>query len=292
MKNNYKLVSDEIIDTTTGEIISPKNTKGIRAVIIEEGSYIRTPNQIKYLKEQELRYHDNTPYVWANFEYCKPYFPQIHDANIPRLIFFSTFCNSSGYVMCKQAIKNMLKLNYNQVKDFRDNSSDIISIVDDKAYISETAFYIGEMRNINKHYTRLFLDSNRQLYLSCNVSQHKQLSYIYRMMPYVNRQTNLLSYNQQEQDVERIEYMTVKEFCGIVGYDTTHSSRFSDNLSQFRIFGELAVGFFDNLSELNPKGKYAVVNPILYFGGIRETKAYNNIRNLFKEEKQHNNNQK
>ena len=106
------------------------------------------------------------------------------------------------------------------------------------------------------------------------------------MIPYLNRQTNILSRNQHEQDIDRIEYMTFKEFCDIVGYDSSHSARLSKDLSQFRIYGELAVGFFDDLSELKPKRKYVVVNPHLLFGGEREQKAYKDICKLFKAEKE------
>ena len=79
--------------------------------------------------------------------------------------------------------------------------------------------------------------------------------------------------------------MTIKEFCEIVGYDSTHSSRLCKDLSKFRIYGELAVGFFDDLSEINTKGKYVIVNPRLLFGGERERETYKKICNLFRNEK-------
>ena len=50
----------------------------------------------------------------------------------------------------------------------------------------------------------------------------------------------------------------------------------------------MAVGFFDDLSELKPNGKYVVVNPHVLFGGERELKAYKDICKLFEDEKEKN----
>ena len=105
------------------------------------------------------------------------------------------------------------------------------------------------------------------------------------MIPYVNRQTNILSYNQQEQDTKYITYMSIKDFCKIIGYDSTHSARLRSDLLKIRINDELAVGFFNDISELNPEGNYIVVNPKLFYGGIRENQPYTHICNLFKTEK-------
>ena len=107
-------------------------------------------------------------------------------------------------------------------------------------------------------------------------------------LPYLNRQTNILSHSQHEQDINRIEYMSFKEFCDIVGYNSSHSARLITDLSHFRVNGELAVGFFDDISELTPKGQYVVVNPRLFFGGERELKAYKDICNLFQTQKRTN----
>ena len=105
------------------------------------------------------------------------------------------------------------------------------------------------------------------------------------MIPYLNRQTNILSNNPNEQDIDHVEYITFKDFCDKVGYDSSHSSRLRKALSKFRIYGELVVGFFDNLSTLSPNGKYVVVNPRLFYGGERKRKGHQAISKLFNEEK-------
>ncbi len=70
--------------------------------------------------------------------------------------------------------------------------------------------------------------------------------------------------------------------------NSSHSARLITDLSHFRVNGELAVGFFDDISELTPKGQYVVVKPRLFFGGERELRAYKDICNLFQAEKRTN----
>lgn len=287
MKNKYEVIFTQLVNTETGEVFDAKDVEDVHVSLVEKGGYARQPNQIEYYREQELRYKDKTPYVWANFEYNKPYFPEVDDPVIPRLIFFATFCNDLGFSMRRQDIKGTLKLNYNQAKKFRDSLTrhGIISIKENKSYVLSTAFYRGILQDNGKDFTRVFIEANQQLYMSCTTTQHKKLSYIYRMIPYVNRQTNILCYNQQEQDSKYIVNMTIKEFCKIVGYDSTHSTRLRKDLLKFRIYGELVVGFFDDMTELNPNGNYVVVNPKLFYGGEREKQAYADIRKLFEDEK-------
>lgn len=286
--SKYEIIEYKVVDKETGEIIeNDKIDEDIRATLVEIGGYVRNPRQIEFLKKQQKRREDTTPFIWANYGYNQPFYPNMQDANITRMILFSTFCNDKGYVMTNQDIRPMLKINANQLKSFRDDlyAYDILSAKNDKLYINQNAFSIGERIEDNNAFIRVFLDSNRKLYESCKITEHKKLSYIYKMIPYVNRQTNILSCNQKEQELERIEYMPVKEFCNIVGYNTTHISRFRTGLSKFRIYDELAVGFFDNISELNPKGKYVVVNPKLFYGGDRSIQTYKTICKLFQAEK-------
>ena len=105
------------------------------------------------------------------------------------------------------------------------------------------------------------------------------------MIPYVNRQTNILCCNQKEQIIDNVAPITFSEFYEKQGNDKTHVSRLKKKLQEFRIDGELVVGFFNSLNELTPNGKYAVVNPKLFYGGDRTSITYMKIQQLFTDEK-------
>ena len=287
MADRFTLINTEILNEDTGEIIDIKDSKDLTIIIGKRGGRYIGPKQAEFLKQRSLRYADNTPFVWANFKYNKPFHPDIEDANIPKMIFLATFCNNVGYVMGKQDITDMLNISYNLSKKFRDNLTEqkVLFFKRDLAFISPRSFYKGKLKDTGTSYIRIYEEYNQKLYQSCTTTQHKQLSYVYRMIPYLNRQTNILSYNQQEQEIKHIVNMSVKDFCRKVGYKPSHSARLRNCLSQFRVNGELAVGFFNDLTQLIPDGKYIVVNPNLFYGGEKTTNNYKQISKLFKEEK-------
>ena len=188
--------------------------------------------------------------------------------------------------MTDRDIKSMLGINPNQVKSFRDAFFGRTIIKDDeRLYLKDDLFGKGKIGEPDRDYIRLFTGVTRQLYKSCEkTSEHAYLSYFFRMLPFVNRQTNILCRSQQEQDQERIAYMTTTEFFNLVG--RTHHGRIKSQMQSYRINDELLIGFFDTLGNLNPQGKYAVINPILYYGGDRTKQHYADLRKMFTDEKE------
>ena len=56
-------------------------------------------------------------------------------------------------------------------------------------------------------------------------SKHTNLGYIFKLIPYVNCEYNIICHNPLEKDLDLIEPMTVGEFCEAIGYDKTNASR-------------------------------------------------------------------
>ena len=155
-----------------------------------------------------------------------------------------------------------------------------------------SAFYIdpkiitrGEYDEDSDH-IRIFADYYRKLCESTrSQADLNRVYYFLQMIPYLNRQTNILAYNETEQDLDRIACMPFNEFCKKINFNIAHSAKLKKQLSTFRVYGESIIGFFDDLSELTPSGKYAVLNPKLCFGGDRSNSKYKNICTLFENEK-------
>lgn len=271
------------VDEVTGEVKE--------FVEVREGDVLRTQKQNEYHIKQARRYDDKTEFVWVKFPYNKQFYSSLQPSNITRLMYFATFCNSEGYVMRNNDVKGMLNINANQLKSFRDEllEREIINVQKTRIYLNQELFGKGEVDKPLLDYTRLFTSATRSLYEGCHsTTTHKYLSYIFKMIPYVNRQTNILCCNQQEQVIESIALMPFVEFYENQGNDKTHASRLKKALQEFRIDGELVVGFFNTLDELTPSGKYVVVNPKLFYGGDRTQEPYSMIRNLFLDEAMNN----
>ena len=266
------------IDKDTGEYIE--------FIEWREGDILHTKEQREWFFDKMERYADKTEFVWLKFAYNHDFYAPISPENLTRLMYFATFCNDECYVMTDKDIKSMLGINPNQVKSFRDAFFGWAIVKDEeRLYLKEDLFGKGKIGEPERDYIRLFTGVTRQLYNACkNTSEHAYLSYFFRMIPFVNRQTNILCRSQQEQDREHIAYMTTTEFFSLIG--KTHPARIKAQLQTYRIDGELVIGFFNNLDTLTPKGKYAIINPLLYYGGDRTKQNYADIRKLFTDEKE------
>lgn len=251
-----------------------------------EGDQIRSAEQLAAIRDYYQKREDQTDFIWVLFDYCKPFAVGMKPGSIARMVCLATYINDSGFAMYKADVRDMLGLNPNLSLELRKDLEDkkIITLRKDKIYFSKTCFYRGEMQRVKRNHIRLFTEATRALYNELKPSAHKWLSVVFQMLPYANRQTNILSINQEEQDIARVEKMTIQEFCALVNYDVKHAARLRKELLQLRVNGRLAVGFFDNKDQLDPKGKFIIINPHLLYGGERFGETYQHICALFEEE--------
>ena len=278
-----KKITNSVIDEATGEIKELS-----RAYELEDGDVIQTRTQREFFQKKLTRYQDKTPFVWLNFEYGTNIDFSVSKAVAVRFLYFSTACGIDGIVQ-KQKLKTAkLDMNKNQRTAFLRQTLQARLLRQDGSafYVDPQTISYGE-HNSDSNHIRMYCSNYRQLCESTKTqAELNRIYYFLQMIPYLNRQTNILSHNPIEQDLERIAYMPFNEFCNKIGFDTAHSAKLKKQLSAFRINNELVIGFFDTLSELTANGKCAVINPKLFFGGELNTKNFKDIRCLFENEKE------
>ena len=277
-----KKITNSVIDEATGEIKELS-----RAYELEDGDVIQTRTQREFFQKKLTRYQDKTPFVWLNFEYGTNIDFSVSKAVAVRFLYFSTACGIDGIVQ-KQKLKTAkLDMNKNQRTAFLRQTLQARLLRQDGSafYVDPQTISYGE-HNSDSNHIRMYCSNYRQLCESTKTqAELNRIYYFLQMIPYLNRQTNILSHNPIEQDLERIAYMPFNEFCNKIGFDTAHSAKLKKQLSAFRINNELVIGFFDTLTELTATGKNAVLNPKLFFGGELNTQKYRDIRGLFENEK-------
>ena len=267
------------IDQETGEL---KETTD-RLVVLNEGDIVRRKKQLEYYSTVCKAQSDNGNFVWFLFQYGENIFPNVSAANLTRLMYAATFCNKDGSIMDISSLKKKMNLNKNRWSEFWNEmmSNNILYESDSMVYINQEIFFNGKI-DTDKNYTRLFCEYVRLLYEGCSsANDHKQLSYIFKMIPFVNRRTNIVCKNQTDQNESNIIPMRIAEFCDVIGYNKTHARRLVRDLLKIRINGELAVGFF--VSDLDEKTWMLVLNPKLCFGG-KYDEMFEKYRNLFTQE--------
>lgn len=141
-------------------------------------------------------------------------------------------------------------------------------------HIQNPTFIRGKLPPKNSGYQRVYMDAVRKLYTGTPKNNHKQLGYIFRMLPFISVEHNILCHRPFAKNVEDIEPMSLKEFCEAVGlaYSRTAVSRLQKVYSniQFMVHGfpELFCAFVtDGHSHeadkifVNPRILYSGRNP-------------------------------
>lgn len=273
------------LDEDTGELILVENP----IVELQEGDEVRRKKQIEYARIDYSAKTSNGNFVWLLFNYGKDLFPNISAANLTRLMYAATFCGNDGSIMSKQSLRAQMKLNRSRWAEFWTEMTDsnILYEEDGMVYVRDEFISKGAI-DTSKNYTRLFCEYVQQLYEGCDSpSSHKQLSYVFKIIPFINRRTNTVCINPLEQDEQNIQPMKLGDFCDAVGYNKKNARRLASELLKIRINGELAIGFF--VPSMDEKNWVLVVNPKLYFGGKYDP-LFQKYRNLFIEEaKSHSN---
>ena len=267
-----------VVDPNTGEVTE--------YIEFRDNDTLITKEQKEFLENKAKKYSDKTDFVWVKFVYNTDFYKLISPENLTRLMYFASFCGKENYVMQDIDLKSVLHINSNQVKTFKDEFFGQAIIQDGcRLYLCNELFSKGKISKSPNNYARLYTETTRLLYLNCtSTSEHAYLSYFFRMIPFVNRQSNILCTNQEEQDINHIAYMNVTEFFNLI--NRTHHSRIKQKLLSYRINGELAIGFFNTIDRLDYRGKYALINPILFYGGDKTKNSYKVIQKLFIDEKE------
>lgn len=292
MQQKYDLY--ETTNTRTGEIVAQNLVKSdgseeFRSDVKRKLSY----GQINYLnKSDELKCMNSDLGGFVNMCYVsnKLLFNELNidRANIARLIYLATYIDYNNRqenvlikytrhktikTMTKKDIKEVLKLSDRALdkfmKDMKDNG--LIYEAFDKFYISGEHFSKGKC-NFKKDYTRIYIYPTRSLYMNCTSRQHKQLSYIYQLIPFMNKELNIICKNPKESDISKIEKLTLQDICKLLGVSTEQSvmRKFRDKLLEFYIKVDGKKYFFlSYVRALNGYGlkDYFIINPNVCWSG-------------------------
>ena len=146
--------------------------------------------------------------------------------------------------------------------------------------INEENFYSGKIdkKNKEKAHVRLYRDFIRKIYVcSKDNRQHKQLSYFFKIIQYINYNTNIVSFTPTEIEGKAIKPMTIGDFCDVVHYERKKARQLFQSLSKIQINGQRLLGFVT--SDWNKRKYNIIVNPDIYYGGKNKSdvlRAFNN----------------
>ena len=225
-------------------------------------------------------------FIWAAYDIGTVWLADVPRADVARMVFLATHLSYSGYLvhgnnraLQKSGVCSLVGLSVSKFYGFWKTmiQSHLFYEKDGKIYADRKVFRKGNLRpaTVGKHaergvyFTRLYADAIRQLYHAVPASSVRVASYIFQVMPFVNREFNIVCHNPLETDLEKIQPLKLSEFCELVGYNKRGSRRLLGQLAGIRITvdGEEqpAVSY-----EKYPAGKltYGIfINPNIYYAG-------------------------
>ena len=193
-----------------------------------------------------------------------------------RFLYLCTYTNyaDKGMYLCFDNGKRMKRKDIAEILELseREFKTTLKTMLDNKLLTQDNEYFIvnkniairGQLNGKQEAqaHTRVFDKGLRELYKNCKVSQHKQLYYLFRLLPYVNVKCNAICQNPSEQNVNDVIVLKLKEICEVVGYDTTKSSRFLNEMLKLQLFDQYAI-----LGIRNAKGTWYKINPRIVYAG-------------------------
>ena len=113
----------------------------------------------------------------------------------------------------------------------------------------------------------------REIYQKAKPIEHKKLTLLIEILPYVNHQHNLLCYNPEETEIERIRPMSLSDLAKQYNLNQT---RLKNELFKIKVGGEDVIGLFTRSNSV-----HIYVNPRIYYKGNSE-KDYCWVSQAFK----------
>lgn len=212
----------------------------------------------------------------------------IEPSNISRFLYLCTFIgynttehknvivkrvkNNKTAPMTKKEIMEKMKLSksgfnkfYKEIKD-----KELIYETNEGIFISDKYVTKGNIGNQDSNFIRLFIDTTRYLYENCTIKQHKTLSYVLQLIPFLDLQTNIILINGKKAEMKDI--MTL---LGLSTKNRSDVSRFKDRLLKFHVkiddkkyhlFATITIDYIDENDKFQ-KNTYVAINPRVVWGG-------------------------
>lgn len=286
--NDYHLWLDADTGAWRCIRLSTQEEIDVDIVLAPAGSGIKTPADVeaeKALKEQRHRFLEQKEQLKQLGQFCflaiENGFSAISAATAARLVYLSTFLRYGTDSLYLTKRTQMKKTDLPEVmgmsattafRFFKEVSPEYLQVDDNgNLSLSGQIFKRGKLDkgNESRAYQKVYIDMVRKLYKGTPLSNHKELGYIFAMLPFINIEYNVLCKNPYETDISNIEMVTVREFCEAIGHSYSTVSRLLETYSKICFFIDGGVEQFCKfVSDSNDiDNAWIFVNPRVVYSG-------------------------
>lgn len=148
---------------------------------------------------------------------------------------------------------------FNTKKFLIDN--EFLIIKEKQIYVNEKYCKRGKIiknKRVNK--VRVFENSIKEIYEKSTAKEHKKLSLLFDLLPYLNLKWNMICKNTDEEILECVEAYTLKEMANLLG--AKNITRFKKSLLSLTVNEQPVVLIQEILNKT-----YITINPKIYYKG-------------------------
>ena len=202
--------------------------------------------------------------------------------HICRIIFLATFLEYDTNRLVKRDgrinkpltekdIKKELRLDKKTYKSFKDEmlNNDIMTIDESGIYLSINYFKKGNVIQDGRNFSRVYVNTVRELYYQISGRQHKTLSHLFRLLPYCDYEYNTISMKPNTEEALDTT-LTKEDIAELLNLDLETYKKLERSLMDLKItlqgdtyyvMGSVTFG------RGRDKKHFYVVNPLIYNSG-------------------------
>lgn len=283
-----ELTNLSLFNENTGEIIQYLTKDELEFL---RNNYTSAPKGTGRINDKNIRRSDDLFCQFINETCGSFYFNYYNKLEMNqysfRFMYICTFMNYKGYLefgnaknegrLCtKKDLMEILALGkseyYKTFNYLLDNN--LIKIDENDFICVNTEICIKGKIKSKKEVVRMFDSGIREIYKNSLPKEHKKLSVLIKILPYIHHDLNVICQDPTEEYAELIKPLTLTELAKTLNYSTTQ--KLKKGLMDLKVNGEPVI----MISKINNKDML-VVNPKIYYKGGNIEKM-EGIINLFK----------
>lgn len=273
-----------IMDEDTGKVKTERKLKEldkVRVITKEQEDYLKNKTDLGKM-ESDLGGFYMLYYNERLFDGL------ISDTHIARVIYLATFIEydtnklvfyengKQNIPFTEKDIRQLLKIKDRQTYyDFKKEvlDSGIMTITDSGIYMSKDYFNKGKDKGNKFYFMKMYIDTIRQLYEQTNTRQHKTLGHLFKLIPFIDYEYNILTNSPNTNDRIKERLMTKKDIAKLLDMDLKTYERVEQQLLKlvitfrgktYPLIGAISIKALDTETNRIRKTNCYVVNPLIY----------------------------
>lgn len=280
--NQYK------VNTSTGEATE------MISLLVPVGTTYKTPHQQKAARDwaemkkriaEKKHYKQLATKELGHFYWllANNIFSDLQPQTVTKLVMLCTYLNYNGRfqrsektTIKKTDLQHILAISKQAFYDFwREVKDKYVVEQDGDLYIAKSAnIFRGRLPKTQEpevtHYQKAYINAIRKLYNATSIRKHKQLGYVFKLLPYINLEYNIFCKDPFIQEIDNIMPLSVVDLCCLIGYNVNQSARLLKELQvltfEHNHRQEFLISYVDNGNN-TPQSKMIFVNPHIMYNG-------------------------